>query len=238
MLLDTYHFVRIDTRIGLVGVMLLELETYTPREAEGISGMSQVMVRNNRRAGHLDRHEGRAKYDLPELLIQTSFIALGARGIGPDTAKPFVAPIARAVFQSMLYSSKMYAPEVRAAAREAMGEIDVASFAAAFVDIPTDQAAELLSQASEIRKMTEWAGQSFGLAGLEVPSWVIIWANGEIEFYSDAENDRFNDFLLGNIDFKSDFVQGPVILFSMGALAQMVIDRLPRPAIRLAGKGD
>lgn len=71
-----------------------------------------------------------------------------------------------------------------------------------------------------------------GLSGLKRPDWLVIWANDELEFYYDG--DSFEERFFGDTTFTSPFTQGPVMLFSLGSMAQMVLDRLPRAPITLA----
>ena len=212
--------------------MQLALEVYTPGEAELITKVTQATVRNWRRAGHLPRHAGHARYSAADLLVQFAMQALVARGVSPDAAKGFAGEIARAIFQSMIYSHKSYSAGVNNAAREEVGEIapDRVEALMAAVDGLTLETIELLDRQ---KHMMDAATQAFGISGLKSPNWLIIWANGELEFYYDGDN--FEDRFFGETVY-NEFVQGPVILFSLSALAQVVIDRLPRPAIRLKGE--
>ena len=76
----------------------VDLELYTPGEAEAITQVSQATVRNWRRAKHLPRHQGHARYDIAELLIQASMRARVSRGVAPESAKGYSSEIAKAAF--------------------------------------------------------------------------------------------------------------------------------------------
>uniref|UniRef100_A4WQS0 Uncharacterized protein n=2 Tax=Cereibacter TaxID=1653176 RepID=A4WQS0_CERS5 len=88
-----------------------------------------------------------------------------------------------------------------------------------------------MERLTALGNIAEVAERTFVLAGLKSSNWLIIWANGELEFYYDG--DDFEDRFFGETVY-DEYVQGPVILFCLGAMAKMVLDRLPRAAIRLA----
>ncbi|WP_208348807.1 MerR family transcriptional regulator [Pseudaestuariivita rosea] len=211
--------------------MKLELETYLPAEAEEITGVKQTTVRNWRRAGHLPRHQGHARYNLADMLVMFVMGMLVSRGMTPEAAKEFSGQTARAIFQSAIHSKQTFSDSVRAEAKAEMGEI------------PDDEVAELKAQIGDGFRldMIEWARcqkimmnaaeQLAGISGVEQPEWLIVWAHGESQFLYDG--DPFEDTFLANTFF-SDHSAGPITLFHLDTLAQMVIERLPRPAIRLA----
>ncbi|MEL6323017.1 MAG: MerR family transcriptional regulator [Pseudomonadota bacterium] len=200
--------------------MKLELETYTPSEAEAITLVKQATVRNWRRAGHLPRQEGHARYNLADMLVMFVMGMLVSRGTTPETAKEFAGHAARAIFQSTIWSTKAFSDAVREQAKAELGEISDDEFRVEMMEMVRSQ--EIMIKAAE---------KLAGITGLKHPTWLIVWANGEIQFYYDE--DISEETFFGNTVF-DEFVQGPVMLFCLGALAQMVIDRLPRPAIRLA----
>ncbi len=214
--------------------MKLELETYTPSEAEAITAVKQATVRNWRRAGHLPRQEGHARYNLADMLVMFVMGMLVSRGTTPEAAKEFAGHAARAIFQSTIWSTKAFSDAVREQAKAELGEIsddEVAHFKAQLGD---EFRVDMLEMVRSQEIMIKAAEKLAGITGLKHPTWLIVWANGEIQFYYDE--DISEETFFGNTVF-DEFVQGPVMLFCLGALAQMVIDRLPRPAIRLA-EGD
>lgn len=211
--------------------MKLELETYTPSEAEAITAVKQATVRNWRRAGHLPRQEGHARYNLADMLVMFVMEILVSRGTTPDAAKEFAGYAARAIFQSTIWSTKAFSDGVREQAKAELGELsddEVAHFKAQLGD---EFRVDMLEIVRSQEIMIKAAEKLAGITGLKHPTWLIVWANGEIQFYYDE--DISEETFFGNTVF-DEFVQGPVMLFCLGALAQMVIDRLPRPAIRLA----
>lgn len=211
--------------------MKLELETYTPGEAETITAVKQATVRNWRRAGHLPRQEGHARYNLADMLVMFVMGMLVSRGTTPEAAKEFAGHAARAIFQSTIWSPKAFSDAVREKAKAELGEIsddEVSHFKAQLGD---KFRVDMLEEVRSLDIMTKAAEQLAGITGLKHPTWLIVWANGKIQFYYDE--DISEETFFGNTVF-DEFVQGPVMLFCLGALAQMVIDRLPRPAIRLA----
>ena len=159
---------------------------------------------------------------------------LVSRGTTPEAAKEFAGHAARAIFQSTIWSTKAFSDAVREQAKAELGEIsddEVAHFKAQLGD---EFRVDMLEMVRSQEIMIKAAEKLAGITGLKHPTWLIVWANGEIQFYYDE--DISEETFFGNTVF-DEFVQGPVMLFCLGALAQMVIDRLPRPAIRLA-EGD
>lgn len=221
--------------------MELELEHYTPSEAEEITLVAQATVRNWRRAGHLPRNEGHARYTVRELLMMTAMRSLVAKGVAPEVAKAFAIEVAGAAFQALLYQASAYSSTVHVAGSSRIGTMP-SEFPVSFrVMLEQDGQTELPSDAEIERHWKESALQStvtaaaeraFGTAGLKRPNWFIIWANGEVQFY--YEEDISEQEFFGNTVW-DEYVEGPVTLFCLGAIATMVLKRLPRPAIKLAG---
>ncbi|MDO6585246.1 MerR family transcriptional regulator [Salipiger sp. 1_MG-2023] len=215
--------------------MKLKLETYTPAEAEAITAVKQATVRNWRRAGHLPRQEGHARYNLADMLVMFVMGMLVSRGTTPEAAKEFASETARAIFQSTICSMKAFSEGVHAMAKAELGEIseeEISPFKARF---GAEFRIETLEFVRSQEIMIKAAEQMAGVAEMKHPSWLIIWADGGLEFLF-GDEDEDDDFF-GNIQHGQPYVQGPVMLFCLGALAQMVIDRLPRPAIRLDEEG-
>ena len=211
--------------------MKLELETYTPSEAEAITEVKQATVRNWRRAGYLPRQEGHARYNLADMLVMFVMGMLVSRKTEPEAAKEWAGPAARAIFQSTIWSTKAFAEDVRVKAREELGEISDEEVSQLKAKADVEAPREMLELVRSQEIMLNAAEELAGISGAEHPTWLIVWANGDIQFYYDE--DIHEETFFGNTTF-DEFVQGPVVLFCLGALAQMVIDRLPRPAIRLA----
>lgn len=212
--------------------MKLELETYTPNEAETITAVKQATVRNWRRAGHLPRQEGHARYNLPDVLVMFVMGMLVSRGTTPEAAKEFAVHAARAIFQSTIWSTKAFSADVHTQAKEELGEISEEEASHFKEKLGEEFRVEMLETIRSQEIMIKAAEQLAGISGMKHPSWLVIWADGSLEFFYDDDDPDINFF--GNIQHGEAYVQGPVMLFCLGALAQMVIDRLPRPAIRLA----
>lgn len=214
--------------------MELALETYTPSEAEEITKVAQTTVRNWRRAGHLTRHEGKARYNIADLLNLAAMQALVSRGVTPGAAKGFSSGIAEAAFQNMIYSNKAFSIRANEAAntKSAAAPADGMNRLTAALSEGFDPKMIAALQAQET--LMGWAKKQFGLSGKTQPIWFIIWANGEMQFYYDE--DISEETFFGNSFYADDHLQGPVTLFSLGAIAQMIVDRLPRPPLKLVGE--
>lgn len=193
--------------------MNLELETYTPSEAEEITGVTQATVRNWRRAGHLQRHKGHARYTIADLLVIFATGLMVQRGVKAKAASTFAGEAARAIFQNALYREETYSSEAKEAALQSNPEPFFAK--------------------DELRQS---AAQQFGVAGIKSPDWLVIWADDNLEFLYDADTDgeTADGQFFGNIQYSQPYVQGPVMMFCLGALAHMIATRLPRPAIKLS----
>lgn len=212
--------------------MKLELETYTPGEAETITAVKQATVRNWRRAGHLPRQEGHARYNLGDILVMFVMGMLVSRGTTPDAAKEFAGHAAQSIFQSTIWSTKAFSKDVCTMAKEELGEISKEEVAHFQEQLGDEFQVETLERVRIQKIMINAAERLAGISGMKHPNWLVIWADGSLEFFHDDED--ADEIFFGNIEYGKAYVQGPVMLFCLGALAQMVIDRLPRPAFRLA----
>lgn len=212
--------------------MELELETYTPSEAEAITSVKQATVRNWRRAGHLPRQEGHARYNLADMLVMFVMGMLVSRGTTPEAAKEFAGHAARAIFQSTIWSKNAFSESVREKAKAEFAKVSEDELSHLKAEIGDERRIEMLETVRRQEIMIKAAEQLAGISGMKHPNWLVIWADGTLEFFHDDED--ADDIFFGNIQYGATYVQGPVMLFCLGALAQMVIDRLPRPAFRLA----
>ena len=219
--------------------MQLELETYMPNEAEEITGVTQATVRNWRRAGYLERRKGHARYNIGDLLVMFVADTMVKRGVAVKPAVTFAREAAEAIFQSMLHHSKCYArPAYDALFQRALAKIDSDPDRLAM-------ACEVMGESEAktrdlIAKMGvyEEAAQGLGLSGIKRPDWLVIWADDSVEFLydSDVDGETADGQFFRNIDYRKPYVQGPVIMLCLGALAQMMIARLPRPPLRAMGE--
>ncbi len=219
--------------------MDLELETFTPAETEAITDVKQTTIRNWRRAKHFPQQEGHARYTLLNILYMSAMGMMVSRGISPGAAKEFAYPTARAIFQSALWSRKTFADDVLTKARDEAGEItseQAARFRENLGDTFRVEMLETVRMGRSQEILVKAAERHAGMSGMKHPNWLIIWADGSIEFYYDDEDP--DEGFFGNIETDGAHVQGPVMMFCLAALAQMVIDRLPRPAIRLHKEAD
>lgn len=216
--------------------MKLKLETYTPSEAEAVTEVKQATVRNWRRAGHLPRQEGHARYNLADMLVMFVMGMLVSRGTTPEAAKEFAGHAARAIFQSAVWSTKAFSQDVRSEAEATIGEISDAELSHFKAKLGEEFRPDVLAMLRSQELMVKEAERLAGISGMKHPNWLVIWADGSLEFFHEDEDPDASFF--GNIQYGQDYVKGPVMLFCLGALAQMVIDRLPRPAIRLAERAE
>lgn len=212
--------------------MKLRLETFTPAEAEAITSVSQSTVRNWRRAGHLPRQDGHARYNLADILVMFVMGMLVSRGTAPEVAKGFAGHAARAIFQSAIWTARAFSEDAHRQAKAELGEIPEEETASLKEHLGEGYSAEVHEDTRVQAMMAEAAEKMAGISGMEHPGLLVIWADGSPEFFHRYED--LPDRLFGDIEYAGAYVQGPVMMFVLGALAQMVIGRLPRPAIRLA----
>jgi hypothetical protein len=222
-------------RKTVVVPMKLQLDTYKPSEAEIITGVTQATVRNWRRAGYLPRQKGHARYDLAELLIMFATGMMVSRGSTPEAAAENASAVARAIYQSAIWNFSAFAEDVHSRAEDEVGEIfdaDVAHFRELMGENFRIESLQTVRRQEIIVKAAQ---ELAGISGSEHPQWFVIWADGTPEFFHEGEDP--DDLFFGNIEHDKPYVQGPITIFCLGALAKMVIDRLPRPAILLSGGG-
>jgi hypothetical protein len=215
--------------------MKLELENYTPAEAEAISEVSQMTVRNWRRAGHLLRQEGHARYNLAQVAMLLVMGKLVSHGVTPDVAKGFAVEAARAIFQNAIFSPKAFSKAVKDQAVKDLGEPNLAEISRIKKELGSTFNSGVYEFMRCQEAMIDAAEQMTGTSGTKRPEWLVIWADGTLEFINSDEN--AHEVFFGNIQHDAAYVQGPVMMFCLGAFSQMLIDRIPRPAIRLAGEG-
>lgn len=211
--------------------MRLFLETYTPSEAEVVTGVKQATVRNWRRAGHLPKQEGHARYNVADMLVMFMMQMMVSRGLSPEASKEYAGTAARGVFQSLIWSNKSFSDDLHRAARMQVAPLSPEEEALVKQGSSEGVDPEFLSSAKAQKILVKWAEKLTGMAGVKHPTWLIVWANNEFQFYYDE--DISEETFFGNMVY-DDYVQGPVMMFCLGALAQMVIDRLPRAALQMA----
>jgi hypothetical protein len=199
----------------------IELETYMPSEAEEITKVTQSTVRNWRRAGYLPKYEGHARYTIADLLIQFAMQAMVARGMTLEAAGPLSREAARAIFYSLICKEDAYSKTLKAAYAAKCGDLSA-------LGLSEEEEAYLPTF-----ELIEAVVEHFRLENIETPTWFIIWANGETEFYFDA--DISEEKFFGNMS-SDPYSEGPITLFFLTAMARMFLARLPRPAIKLAGE--
>ncbi len=203
--------------------MNLELEEFKPKEAELVSGVTQASIGNWRRSGHwYQLQRGHARYNLIMILEMFALGMLTSRGLRIDAAKNYSQKIAGALLQNLIWDPKTYSEQVLKATGELERDLPDAVEASTADEVKRLQAASVAGRAVQT---------AIPVSGEKPPTWFIIWANGETQFYFDE--DVSDETFFGNTVYDA-FVQGPVTLLCIGALAQLVLDRLPRPAFRMA----
>jgi|GEM_PF-2773482 len=209
--------------------MRLELETYTPGEAEEITQVTQATVRNWRRAGYLPRPTGHARYTAKDLLLMSAMHALVSRGLTPEAASGFARGIADATFMSCINKSHSFSESAFEAARKIVGDIPPERIKEVKARAGDSYSEDILYWADAAKLAMDTAERQFGTTGLKAPDYFIIWANGEEEFaYHENICEKITE---GALD---EYVEGPVTLFTLAAMAGMILDRLPRKPITLA----
>ena len=219
--------------------MQLELETYMPNEAEEITGVTQATVRNWRRAGYLERRKGHARYNIGDLLVMFVADMMVKRGVTAKPAVTFAQEAAEAIFQSMLhypacYTQSVYDTLLQRALVKVDSEPDQLAKACEEVKIDRSEARDKMARFG----VYDEAAQVLGISGVKRPDWLVIWADDRIEFLydRDVDGETADGQFFGKIDYRNPYVQGPVIMLCLGALAQMMIARLPRPPLRAMGE--
>lgn len=212
--------------------MRLVLETYTPSEAEAVTQVTQATVRNWRRAGYLPRPTGHARYTVRELMLMSAMHALVSRGLTPEAASGFARSIANATFMSCIRNANSFSESAVDGARKTVGEIPPERIEEVKARAGDSYSEDFHYWADSLGLAMDTAERQFGLTGIQSPNYFIIWANGEEEFaYHENICEKITE---GSLD---EFVQGPVTLFTLAAMAGMILDRLPRKPITTAEEG-
>lgn len=219
--------------------MQLELETYMPNEAEEITGVTQATVRNWRRAGYLERPKGHARYNVGDLLVMFVADAMVKRGVTVKPAVTFAREAAEAIFQGMLhlpecYTQSVYDALLQRAQIKVDSETDKLTKACEATGYSPDEARDILSKGG----VYDEAARELGISGVKRPDWLVIWADDSIEFLydRDVDGETADTQFFGNIEYRKPYVQGPVIMLCLAALAHVVIARLPRPPLKAKGE--
>lgn len=215
--------------------MKLRLETYSPKEAEAVTNVTMSTVRNWRRLGHLPRPEGPTRYTIADLLHMFVLGLFASRSIAIGPVTGVASEAARAVYQSVIWNAESFEDEVHKKALQEIGEapaVDIANAKEIFGD---SSGIDFLNKVRAQEHMAEAAEKLARIAKGPKPDWLVIWADGSLEFFHEGEN--ADQTFFENIQYGAAYAQGPIIVFCLGALAAMVVDRLPRPAFRLNEEG-
>jgi DNA-binding transcriptional MerR regulator len=204
--------------------MQIAFEKFTPGEAAEITGVSVENQRNLRRTGYLPSHKGHARFDIRDLAQLLVIGIMSERGIGPKVACTFAATAGQGVFLKAIARSTFYSIAAQRAALDDTKEEADESLA-----LPEASDLDERTVRGMIARMhaADAAQAAAGLAGQEAPEFFCLWANGHPEFFYGEEHP------FADCDYGHTAWQGPVIMLSMGALASLLVDRLPRPAILL-----
>lgn len=217
--------------------MKLELETYMPNEAEEITGVTQATVRNWRRAGYLARPNGHARYHIGDLLVMFVADTMIKRGVTAKHALTYAREAAQSVFQFALHSPQSYTQSaydvlLQRAQIKTDSDPELLEKLSHDHEIDTIRARDIVAKA----RVYDEAAHEFGITGIQRPDWLVIWADDTIEFLYDRDTDGEtpDGQFFGNIDYRKPYVQGPLILLCLGAFAHIMLERLPRPPLKLA----
>ncbi|AMS29445.1 MAG TPA: hypothetical protein DIU09_09565 [Hyphomonadaceae bacterium] len=89
--------------------------TFTPAEAEAITGVSVDQQRTWRNRGFFPKFRGHARFDVFALARLVAVKALSLRGIGPDDSKDVAGYIANGMVASMAHESDFWSGDAKAA---------------------------------------------------------------------------------------------------------------------------
>ncbi len=218
--------------------MKLILDKLHPGEAAEVAGVSLDNQRNLRRAGYLPKTRGHARFSLEETARLLIFGALSERKIGPQVAATFADAAGRAIALSALWRSPLYSEDaVKAAFEESKvaGDhaVEIARMLAFRDDRELSDAEAFRHRGAEAKRlMVETLEAQLGAAGEKTPNQLFLFANGEPEFIY-GEDDPFE-----RCSFDHPAWHGPIIVFSIGAMAYLLASRLPRPIVLLDSEGE
>lgn len=211
----------------------LTLTTFTPGEAERITGVSTTMQRDWRRRGILDKGAERARFDLFDLAELLALKLLSDRGIGPKAAAEVVDWCGYGIAYHSLDSTDAYegdhlrTNEARGLTdiplTEAERNIIVKAMEGAGVDYPVptvrwdDKAYWLRGQVYRARART----------GVIPGSMFIWWADDSHTFHTSV------DKALSDMTSGDPRIAGPIVVLDFKALAYMLSERAGRAFVHV-----
>ena len=208
--------------------MNLTIDLLTPNEVAEITNISAENQRNMRRSGYLPKNSGHARFTLHDTARLLVIGLMAERGIGPKISVTFADTAARGIVLSLLYSSEIYSESAAVAAHLETETEAVEGIARVRLTKLTDlNDSDILSFKGSIAKnyLAEKIAATLGMQGEKRPNFFCLWANNHPEFFYDDEH-PWED-----VDYSLPAWQGPVIMFSIGAVAALMASRLPRSIV-------
>lgn len=217
------------------------LSTFTPGEAEAITGLTTTMQRDWRRPerGYLAKGDGHARFDCFDLAKMLTMKVLADRGVGPQQSKEVAEWCAAGIcFHALAWKDSYegdherthdWQPEAMRPKREMDPETYAITAAAAlkhgFTFPPIeDFDAGWSEKADWLRK------QVLRLKGYPrvIPAPYLLWlADGTHMFTAGV------DEFLGSMASSNESLHGPLILLDLSALATALATRAGRPLVHV-----
>lgn len=210
--------------------MKLVLENLMPGEVVAISGVSLDNQRNMRRAGYLPKTKGHARFSIEDAARMLVIGLMSERGIGPKVSTAFAGTAARGIALHLLKNKSIYGHELAAPAFEKTkeeAEKDLDRVREANLDIEDAEAERFVREAVAFEFLNNLAVAELGARGERAPQHFFLWANGHPEFFYGEEHPFADE------QYSLAAWQGPVIFFSLPALAALFASRLDRHIVRL-----
>ncbi|MGH6978208.1 MAG: hypothetical protein ACRED4_02780 [Brevundimonas sp.] len=214
------------------------LSTFTPSEAEAITGLSTTMQRDWRRREFLPRGDGHARFDAFALAQMMVMKALADRGIGPQQTVKIAEWAAgglcweamgwKDAFEGDFEQTYDWLPEDQRPSREPSADV---------LKVLSHLNDEARAEADLHGMDGSWGAKSqflrkqvLRLKGIPrvIPArFLVWWANGDHCFTVDLGR-AFDSVSSGD-----ERVAGPAIVLDLNALASNLIDRTGRPLVHV-----
>jgi DNA-binding transcriptional MerR regulator len=211
----------------------LTLTTFTPGEAERITGVSTTMQRDWRRRGILAKATERARFDLFDLAELLTLKLLSDRGIGPKAAAEVVDWCGYGIAYHTLDSVDAYEGDhLRTNEARGLTDIPLSDAERAFIT-QTIEAAGLDYEVPTVRwsDKADWLrGQIYRArtrTGVIPGSTFIWWADDSHTFHTSVDEAK-SEMTTGD-----PRLAGPVVVLDFKALAYMLSERAGRAFVHV-----
>ncbi|QTI79020.1 hypothetical protein IAI58_15505 [Roseomonas marmotae] len=226
---------------------VLTLTSFTPGEAERITGVSTAQQRDWRRRGFLPSNEGHARFDLFSMAEMWVLKLMADRGIGPQAVKEVAGTCATGIAWHALAWGDAYEGDHERTLewQPSVFKVIVENLRRgkeAMAQYEADPKPENLIAALDASNGPSWGEQANWLRRkvlkdrgipLAIPGkYFIWWADGR-EYWHESLDEAFK-----SMSSTDDRVAGPVVVLDLSGLASAMIHRAERALVHVEIEAD